>query len=142
MADEPTVWASPRLWAYLSSLGKTRSIAYLGAMTRKYGYVDYTRSAEVLRQGRRQLGLSQREMSEILDIEPATYAAIENARRRFPLQRLRFLPDDLARRLRDTLVAEFEADLDQRIAGTRTLLSPKQLAARKALVAAQPAELS
>lgn len=109
---------------------------------RKYGFVDYCKSAETLRQGRHQLALSQREMAMILDIEPATYAAIENARRRFPLHRLQLLPDELAHKLRDVLVTEFATDLDKRIAGTRKLLTPRQLAAsRKALVAAQPAAL-
>ena len=84
-----------------------------------YVYVDHDLSAAALRQGRRQLGLMQREMAEALNMSSATYNACENGKRRFPFARLNMLPPDIAANVRDAFVAEFRTELNRKIAKPR-----------------------
>ena len=99
-------------------------------------YIDHRLSAAALRRGREQLGLSQRQLAYQLRMEPATFSACENARRRFPLQRLPMLPAEIQEEVRNALVAEFAEELDRKIAMPR--IPPKRRTmARKRLVPAE-----
>jgi len=99
--------------------------------------IDHTLSGAALRRGRARLGETQDEFAERVKMQPATLAAAESGRRRFPITRIGLLPPDIASEVRQAMIDEFQIVLDTELARTRRTGGKMRRGRQRTLVPAE-----
>lgn len=74
--------------------------------------------------------MSQRELAQLIGMEPVNLSKIENNKRPFPISRLPMLPSEIGFLVRNALVQEYAAELDE-MCQPRPAPQPQQRVNRK-----------